>query len=106
MTRKRFVKLLMRLGASRNKAQEIAAQLPPGSSYREWYLIKAPEYLWWAVSTTMSRLAGSFISMGEDAAASALPTQYFSDVMTVPGPSWHQASTELLKRWKSRGQLR
>ncbi|WP_409969594.1 hypothetical protein RFF05_06690 [Bengtsoniella intestinalis] len=37
MTRQRFVKLLMGVGATRNEAGEIAGRRPPTVSYKDYY---------------------------------------------------------------------
>ncbi len=38
MTRKRFCKKLMALGASRNEAANLASELEPGQSFKEEYI--------------------------------------------------------------------
>lgn len=45
MTRKRFVKLIMSHGVSRNAAVELAAQVSQWGSYAAMYQIFAPTYL-------------------------------------------------------------
>lgn len=42
MTRKRFVKMLMAIGADRNEAQAVAHNLPKGMSYEQHFKKEVP----------------------------------------------------------------
>lgn len=78
MTRKRFVKLMMSHGVSRNAAVELAAQVSQFGSYAAMYQIFAPTYLFEnalrkAIKILSDRLAVAFDSLGsmfQSAAAS------------------------------------
>lgn len=86
MTRKRFCKKLMALGASRNEANRRASMVRPGQSFEE-------EYHWAAVaiplirfSVSTKKAARAYRRMGQLAQATALSMGEFVEA-TFPFPS-------------------